>query len=62
MAGVVAGVLAFWAEALRAQRQAGPPAPAQAKPGGGNRSVDGGGHTHTIPKRQLGPSLLQGRG
>lgn len=63
MAGVVAGVLAFWAEALRAQRQAGPPAPAQAKPGGGgNRSVDGRGHTHTIPKGQLGPSLLQGRG
>lgn len=34
VARVVAGALAFWAEALRAQHQAGTPAPAQAKPVG----------------------------
>lgn len=34
MARVVAGALALWAEALRAQHQAGTPAPAQAKPVG----------------------------
>lgn len=59
MAGVVAGALALRAEALRAQRQAGPPAPAQAKPAGQTGTLTRQG---TIPKGQLDPSMLQGKG
>lgn len=55
VAGVVAGALTLWAEALWAQRQAGPPAPAQAEPGGQMGELSGG----QFPKN---PSLLQGRG
>lgn len=43
VAGVVAGVLTFQAEALWAQCQAGPPAPAQAEPGGQTGELTGGG-------------------
>lgn len=57
VAGVVAGVLAFWAEALRAQRQAGPPAPAQAKPGGETGLLMAGGGTHMqFPKGSWAPA------
>lgn len=60
MAGVVAGVLAFWAEALRAQRQAGPPAPAQAKPGGGETGLLMAGDTHTqFPKGSWAPACCR---
>lgn len=54
MAGMVAGALALRAEALWAQHQAGPPAPAQAEPGRQIGELSGG----QFPKN---PSLLQGR-
>lgn len=58
MAGVVAGELASWAEAVWAQCQAGTPAPAQAKPAGQTGKLTG----RAMLEGQLDPSLLQGRG
>lgn len=59
MAGMVAGALAFGAEALRAQHQAGPPAPAQAKPVGQMGELIGGGGNS---RRAAGPQRAAGRG
>lgn len=50
MAGVVAGALAFGAEALWAQHQAGPPAPAQAKPVGQTGELTGRNVGGQFPK------------
>lgn len=62
VAGVVAGLLAFWAEALRAQRQAGPPAPAEAKPVGQTGELLMGQRGDGNSQRAAGPQPAAGKG